>query len=166
MTMNRYVLRGILGTFAGLVSSVVLAVALGNGFVGVVLGMAVGFGYGLAGGPRSGGYIDSSMAAAALGVPLWATVSVILLPLTAGEEPYWRAEGNAPRIPGLRRLGAVRPLSRAGGAGDERLRRDIPWAGAPTGRVSARGEDTYRHPEVAGGSLEGAKKGQKRVRNL
>src|SRR5262249_2159028 len=93
MAMNKHVRRCALGIFAGLVSSGVLAVALGNGFVGVVLGMAVGFGYGLAGGPRSGGYLDSSMAAAALGVPLWAAVSVILSALAAGEEPYWTTDG-------------------------------------------------------------------------
>jgi hypothetical protein len=123
MTMNRYVLRGTLGRCAGLVSSVFLAGALGNGLLGVALGTAVGVAYGLAVGQRAGGYLDSGMAAAALGVPLWATVSVILLPLTAGEEPYWRAEGNAPRIPGLRRLGAVWPVSRAGDAPREEARR-------------------------------------------
>jgi NADH dehydrogenase len=93
MTMNRYVRRCTLGTLAGLVSSVVLAAALGNGLLGVVLGTAVGLAYGLAVGQRSGGYIDRGMAAAVLAVPLWAAVSVILLPLTADEEPYWTAEG-------------------------------------------------------------------------
>ena len=93
MAMNRYVRRCTLGAFAGLVGSIVLAVALGNGLVGVVLGTVIGLGYGWAVEPRSGGYIDTGLAAAALGVPLWAAVSVVLLPLAAGEEPLWTTEG-------------------------------------------------------------------------
>ena len=91
--MNRYVRRCTLGAFAGLVGSIVLAVALGNGLVGVVLGTVIGLGYGWAVEQRSGGYIDTGLAAAALGVPLWAAVSVVLLPLAAGEEPLWTTEG-------------------------------------------------------------------------
>ena len=101
MTMNRYVLRGTLGTFAGLVSSVVLALALGNSFLGVVLGTAFGLAYGLAVGPRPGGNVDGGLAAAALGLPLWAVVSIILLPLAAGEEPYWTTEGMRLEFPAL-----------------------------------------------------------------
>src|SRR5260370_38808617 len=93
MAMKKYLRRCTVGTVAGLVGSVGLAIALGNGFVGVVLGIAIGLGYGLAVGPHSSGYIDGGMAAAALGVPLWAVVSVTLLPLAAGEEPYWTTEG-------------------------------------------------------------------------
>jgi NADH dehydrogenase len=99
MTMNRSVRRCALSTLAGLVSSVVLAVALGNGLLGVALGTAVGLAYGLTVEPRSGGYLDSGMAAAALAVPLWAAVSVILLPLAAGEEPYWTTEGMRLEFP-------------------------------------------------------------------
>jgi hypothetical protein len=95
MTMNRYVLRGILGMFAGLVSSVVLAGALGSGLLAVALGTTVGLAYGLTVGQHAGGYLDSGMAAAALGVPLWAVVSVILLPLTAGENRTGRRRGCA-----------------------------------------------------------------------
>ncbi len=97
--MNQFVRRCTLGTFAGLFCSVVLVIALGNGFVGVVLGMTVGLAYGVTVGPHSGGYLDSGMAAAALGVPLWAAVSVIFLPLAAGEEPYWTTEGMRLEFP-------------------------------------------------------------------
>jgi NADH dehydrogenase len=93
--------RCVLGTLAGLLSSVVLAFALGNGLLGAALGTAVGLAYGLAVRPRSGGYIDSGMAAASLGVPLWAAVSVILLPLAAGKEPHWTAEGMRLEFPAL-----------------------------------------------------------------
>ena len=110
--MTKYARRCTLGTFAGLACSVILVVALGNAFAGVVLGMAVGLGYGLAVEPRSGGYIESGMAAAVLAVPLWATVSVILLPLAAGEEPLLDDAGDAPGVPGLRRLGSVQRQSR------------------------------------------------------
>ena len=43
MAMNRSVRRCALSTLAGLVSSVVLAVALGNGLLGVALGTALVF---------------------------------------------------------------------------------------------------------------------------
>ena len=54
MAMNRY-LRAVLGAFAGLLSSFVLVAALGNGWLGVLVGTAVGLGYGLAMGPRQPG---------------------------------------------------------------------------------------------------------------
>jgi NADH dehydrogenase len=91
--MNPYVRRCTLGMFAGLVCSFFLAAALGNGLLGVVLGMAAGLCHALAFGARPGGYVDAGMTAAALGVLLWAAVSVVLLPMAAGAEPSWTAAG-------------------------------------------------------------------------
>jgi hypothetical protein len=97
--MDKHARAGTIGMCAGLVCSFILVVAMGNGLVGVALGIAVGLAYGLAVRPQSVGYLDSGMAAAALGVLLWATVSVILLPLAVGEEPRWSTEGMRLEFP-------------------------------------------------------------------
>jgi NADH dehydrogenase len=91
--MNKYARRCILGTIAGLGCCVILVVALGDGFMGVLVGVMVGLGYGLVVRPRPDGYIESATTAATLGIPLWAMLSIILLPLVRAEEPYWTTEG-------------------------------------------------------------------------
>ena len=130
----------------GCVCSVVLVVALGNALVGVVLGTVVGLGYGLAVGPRSGSYIDNGMAAAALGVPLWAALSVILLPLAAGEEPSWTTEGMRLAFPAF--VGWVL-YSGSLGLAARALADFAPTLLGPEPQhdcVAARGDDAHRHP--------------------
>ena len=97
--MGKQVRGCIIGTLAGLVCSVILVIALGNGVIGIVLGIAVGLAYGVTSGSHSGGYLDGGMAAAPLGVLLWAAVSVILLPLAVGEQPRWTTEGMRLEFP-------------------------------------------------------------------
>jgi len=46
--MAKYLRRGAIGLLAGLASSITLATTLGNGGLGIVLGMFVGVGYALA----------------------------------------------------------------------------------------------------------------------
>ena len=89
--MQRYIRRSMIGILAGSLSGVALAFTLGSPAFGSIFGAILGTIYSVGMRPIRRAYADSLMTAATLGVPLWGVISVIALPLFAGQMPQWSA---------------------------------------------------------------------------
>src|SRR5262245_3520007 len=89
--MNPSLRRAVVGAIAGSIGSTILAPTLGHVALGIALGTAVGALLALVQRSADRAPIDIAMESAALGVPLWALVNVVVLPLAAGERPRWTA---------------------------------------------------------------------------
>ncbi|MGA8304471.1 MAG: NAD(P)/FAD-dependent oxidoreductase [Candidatus Acidiferrales bacterium] len=99
--MNRYSRRILLGIVAGGIASAALIYTVPHPLVGVLLAAFVGAAYSMSMSPTQDAYVDNMMTASALGVPLWALISVVAIPLMAGRVPDWSAEQMSTHFPAL-----------------------------------------------------------------
>ena len=90
----------------------------------MLIGIVVGAAYSITS-PIRGAYVDNLMSAGAIGVPLWAIVSVITLPLVSGHTPEWSAEQMRQHFPALVGVGALRGHNRPANTSVACLGREI-----------------------------------------
>ena len=90
-----------LGILAGGIASAVLIYTIPSPLAGALLAIIVGAAYSASVSNTRGAYLDNMMTAAALGVPLWALISVVAMPLLVNSAPDWSAEQMRTHFPAL-----------------------------------------------------------------
>ena len=99
--MNRALRRTIAGSAAGALGSAALVLTLGHPLLSIVFGVTVGIAYALSFGPMRGAYVDNLMAGAALGMPWWGLINIILIPLFHSRTPQWDVDQMRAQVPAL-----------------------------------------------------------------
>jgi NADH dehydrogenase len=99
--MSRYFQQSWIGLAAGLASSPALIATQDNRVVAIVLAAIIGMVFQLVFRHTRHAYLDSLMAGAAFGIPLWAAISIILFPIVGGRMPQWTAAGMRALFPEL-----------------------------------------------------------------
>jgi NADH dehydrogenase len=99
--MTRNIRRTIIGAAAGAFGSAALVLTLGHPLLSVAFGVAVGIAYAFFFAPSRGAYVDNVMAGAALGIPWWGLINIILVPLSASRTPEWDADQMRAQVPAL-----------------------------------------------------------------
>lgn len=98
---KRSIRQSSIGLLAGAFSSILLLNTLNTALTGVILGIVIGCIYAVAFRSTSQTAIMSMMTAAAMGIVLWGSLSIIFLPLLAGQAPQWSPEGMRRLFPAL-----------------------------------------------------------------
>src|SRR3984885_14868777 len=99
--MTRNIRRTIVGAAAGAFGSAALVLTLGHPVLSVAFGVAVGIAYAFFFAPSRGAYVNNVMAGAALGIPWWGLINIILVPLFHSSTPQWDVDQMRAQVPAL-----------------------------------------------------------------
>jgi NADH:quinone reductase (non-electrogenic) len=99
--MKPYVRRTTIGIFAGALSSPALIYAIRDPVLALLCGIFLGALYAASLRSARSAYAENLMTGAALGIPLWGLISVVAIPVSAGQMPEWNAEGMRAHLPAL-----------------------------------------------------------------
>ena len=99
--MKRRSRRALIGIFAGAIAAAALIYTVPQHLASVLVAMLVGATFSASISPTRDAYVDNILTAAALGIPLWAVISVVVMPLLSGRTPDWSAEQMRTHFPAL-----------------------------------------------------------------